>query len=47
LKNTIDLVKKFEKGIKEEELWWIEKKKEKQRAIEVELNPEVEKFNRS
>ena len=47
MKNTIDLVKKFEKGIKEEELWWIEKKKEKQRAIEVELNSEAEKFNRS
>ena len=47
LKNVIDLVKEFEKEIREEEIQQVEKRKEKQKAIEGELNPEAEKFKRS
>ena len=47
LKNIIDLVKEFEKGIREEEVWWVKKRKGKQEAIEVGLNPEAEEFKRS
>jgi len=47
LKNTMDLVEEFEKKIKEEEVQQVEKRKGKQRVIEVELNPEVEEFKRS
>ena len=46
LKNAMDLVKKFKKEIREE-IWWVEKRKEKQKTVEVELNPEAEKFKRS
>ena len=47
LKNMIDLVEEFEKEIREEEIQQVEKRKEKQKAIEGELNPEAEKFKRS
>ena len=47
LKNTRDLVEEFEKEIRKKEVKWVEKRKEKQKAIEVELNPEVEEFKRS
>ena len=47
LKNTMDLVEEFEKEIREEEIWRVEKKKGKQKVIEVELNLEAEKFKRS
>jgi len=47
LKNVLDLVKEFEKEIREEEIQQVEKKKEKQKAIEGELNPEAKKFKRS
>ena len=47
LKNAMDLVEEFEKGIREEEIQQIEKRKGKQKAIEVELNLEAEKFKRS
>jgi len=40
-------VEEFEKEIKEEEVRQVEKRKEKQKIIEVELNPEVEEFKRS
>ena len=43
----MDLVKEFEKEIREKEIQWIEKRKGKQKAIEVELNQEVEEFKRS
>jgi len=43
----MNLVKEFEKEIKEEKVRRVEKKKEKQKAIEVELNPEAEEFKRS
>ena len=42
-----DLVKEFEKEIREEEVRQVEKRKGKQKVIEVELNPEVEEFKRS
>ena len=47
LKNAINLVEEFKKEIKEEEIQQVEKKKEKQRVIEVELNSEAEEFKRS
>ena len=47
LKNAIDLVEEFEKEIREEEVWQVEKRKGKQKAIEVELNPGAEKLKRS
>ena len=47
LKNTIDLVEEFENEIREEEVWQVEKRKGKQKAIERELNPEAEEFKRS
>ena len=47
LKNTMDLVEEFEKEIREEEIWRVEKKKGKQKVIEVKLNLEAEKFKRS
>ena len=43
----MDLVEEFEKEIREEEIWRVEKKKGKQKVIEVELNLEAEKFKRS
>ena len=43
MKNVMKLVKEFEREIKEEE---IEKKKEKQRVVKIELNPEAEEFKR-
>ena len=46
LRNARDLVKEFKKEIREE-VRQVEKRKEKQKAIEVELNPEAEKFKRS
>ena len=46
LKNARDLVKEFEKEIREE-VRQVEKRKGKQKKIEVELNPEVEEFKRS
>jgi len=42
-----NLVEEFEKEIRKEEVRRVEKRKEKQKAIEVELNPEAEKFKRS
>ena len=45
LKNVINLVEEFEKEVREEEVWWVEKRKDKQKAVE--LNPEAEKFKRS
>ena len=47
LSNAIDLVEKFEKEIREKEIWWVEKRKKKQRAVEIELNLEAEEFKRS
>jgi len=47
LKNVINLVEEFEKEIREKEVQQAEKRKEKQKAIEVELNPEAEEFKRS
>ena len=47
MKNVIDLVEEFEKEIREKEVQQAEKRKEKQKAIEVELNPEAEEFKRS
>ena len=41
------VVEEFEKKIREEEVQQVEKRKGKQRVIEVELNPEVEEFKRS
>ena len=46
LKNAMDLVKKFKKEIREE-VWWVEKRREKQKTVEVELNPKAEEFKRS
>ena len=46
LKNIRDLVEEFKKEIKKEEIWWVKKKKEKQRAVEVELNLEADKFKK-
>ena len=31
----MDLVEEFEKEIRDEEVWWVEKKKEKLRAVEI------------
>ena len=47
MKNTRDLVEEFKKEIREEEVRQVEKRKGKQKTIEVELNPEVEEFKRS
>ena len=47
LKNAMNLVEEFEKEIREEKGQWIEKRKGKQKAVEVELNPEVEEFKRN
>jgi len=47
LKNVRDLVEEFEKEIREKEVRQVEKRKEKQKAIEVELNSEAEEFKRS
>ena len=43
----MNLVEEFEKEIREEKGQWIEKRKGKQKAVEVELNPEVEEFKRN
>jgi len=45
LKNVINLVEEFKKEIRKEEVQWIEKRKGKQKAVE--LNPEAEEFKRS
>ena len=47
MKNMRDLVEEFEKEIREEEVRQVEKRRGKQKAIEVELNLGVEKFKRS
>jgi len=47
LRNARDLIKEFEKEIRKEEIQQVEKKKEKQKAGEVKLNPEAEEFKRS
>ena len=47
LKNAMNLVEEFEKEIREEKGQWVEKRKGKQKAVEVELNPEVEEFKRN
>jgi len=47
LKNVMDLVMEFKKEIREEEIQQVEKKKGKQKVVEVELNPEAEEFKRS
>ena len=47
LKNAMDLVIEFKKEIREEEVQWVKKRKGKQKVVEVELNPEAEKFKRS
>ena len=43
----MNLVEEFEKEIREEKGQWVEKRKGKQKAVEVELNPEVEEFKRN
>ena len=45
----MDLVKNFEREIKEEEIKWVKKRKGKgkEREIEIELNSEAEEFRRS
>ena len=45
MKNAIDLVKEFKKEIREKEVQWVEKRKDKQKIVE--LSPEAEKFKRS
>jgi len=45
LKNAIDLVKEFKKEIREKEVQWVEKRKDKQKVAK--LSPEEEKFKRS
>ena len=47
MKNIRDLVEEFEKEIREEEVRQVEKRRGKQKAIEVELNLGVEEFKRS
>jgi len=42
-----DLIEEFEKEIREEEIRQVEKRKGKQKVIEVKLNPEAEEFKRS
>ena len=43
----MNLVEEFEKEIREEKVQWVEKRKGKQKAVEVELNPEAEEFKRN
>ena len=47
LKNVRDLVEEFKKEIREEEVRQVEKRKGKQKVIEVELNSEAEEFKKS
>ena len=47
MKNAKDLVEEFEKKTREEEVRQVEKRRGKQKAIEVELNPGAEEFKRS
>ena len=47
LKNARNLVEEFKKEIRKEEVRRVEKRKGKQKAIEVELNPEVEELKRN
>ena len=47
LKNVRDLVKEFKKEIREEKVRQVEKRKGKQKVIEVELNSEAEEFKKS
>ena len=47
LRNTRNLIEEFKKEIREEEIWQVKKKREKQKVVEVELNTEAEEFKRS
>jgi len=47
LKTVRDLVEEFKKEIREEKVRQVEKRKGKQKAIKVELNPEAEEFKKS
>ena len=47
LRNTRNLIEEFKKEIREEEIWRVKKKREKQKVVEVELNTEAEEFKRS
>ena len=47
LRNTRNLIEEFKKEIREEEIWRVKKKREKQKVVEVELNTEAEEFKKS
>ena len=47
LKNVMDLVEEFKKEIREEGVQQVEKKKRKQKAVEVNLSLEAEEFKKS